>query len=590
MSRGVSPVRDKRIIHLAAEVVETRDRRVPVLLQRLKPILDTSPASSSDGTRIRREIWEFQLLDVLILVLKQDYSVIEGQWLTAARLTTILSQAVCGLDLPKADMKDVETNKLPEAIHNMFLIARRIQARFAQIPKRPSKEEERQFHLRNYKTVLDSLIYLASGYVSVTHKVLSSPWLLQLLILDNEETVSYILDLIPKVLRANWLAIKEISSKTIYSIMDELIYKLSVESSVVLASGAIKCILCICEYHKPMVAALSTRYRGLRLLLSKWEDKGFSRDLKSLHRLLDAGNAQRAEMEKNYDSAVLIQANWKGFITRKKLAQANKAFAKLQKAFRNRQKMKEEMLITQKYESEAEYKGLVNRQRIMREFREKQLHCIEILPASKVETYLQNEQIQAATKIQKLWRGYSERNQLSGRRDLVRHTRAAIKIQQNVRRWLERLEKRKGGMPIHLRPPGLTDERRVELQKTISNYREDNPPKAFTREELETVHKKATALLAQYYGTVRDNRKAEQRRDTLLARLDTDSDLCSLAPDLNKVTDRDVDMYSSRSVPVATKARVNHMETLRNLQLPWWKKLGDEFQDSEVQEEEVLLF
>ena len=63
-----------------------------------------------------------------------------------------------------------------------------------------------------------------------------------------------------------------------------------------------------------------------------------------------------------------------------------------------------------------------------------------------------------------------------------------------------------------------------------------------------------------------------------------------MAPDLNKVTHRDVNMYSSRSVPVATKARVSHMETLRNLQLPWWKKLGDEFQDTEVQEEEVLLF
>lgn len=590
MSRGVSPVRDKRIINLAAEVVESRDRRVPSLLQRLKPILDTCPAGSSDGTRIRREIWEFQLLDVLILVLKQDYSILEGQWLTAARLTTILSQAVSGLDLPKEDMKEVETKKLPEAIHNMFLVARRIQARFAQIPKRPSKEEERQFLLHNYKTVLDSIVYLASGYISVTHKVLSSPWLLQLLILDNEESVAYILDLIPKVLRANWLAIREISSKTLYSIMDELIYKLSVEMSVVLATGATKCILCICEYHKPMVAALSTRYRGLRPLLSKWEDKGFSRDLKSLHRLLDAGNAQRAEMEKNYDSAVMIQANWKGFITRKKLAKANKSFAKFQKAFRNRQKLKEDTLIRQKNQSEVEYKGLVNRQRIMREFRERQLHCIEILPASKVETYLQNEQIQAATKIQKMWRGYSERNQLSGRRDLVRQTRAAIKIQQSVRRWLERLERRKGEMPIHLRPPGLTDERRVELQKTISNYREENPPKAFTRQELETVHKKATAMLAHYYGTVRESRKAEQRRETLLARLDTDSDLCSLAPDLNKVTQKDVDMYSSRSVPVATKARVNHMETLRNLQLPWWKKLGDEFQDTEVEEEEVLLF
>ena len=30
-------------------------------------------------------------------------------------------------------------------------------------------------------------------------------------------------------------------------------------------------------------------------------------------------------------------------------------------------------------------------------------------------------------------------------------------------------------MPIHLRPSGLTDERRVELQKEISNYREENP-------------------------------------------------------------------------------------------------------------------
>lgn len=30
-------------------------------------------------------------------------------------------------------------------------------------------------------------------------------------------------------------------------------------------------------------------------------------------------------------------------------------------------------------------------------------------------------------------------------------------------------------MPIHLRPKGLTDERRVELQKETSNYREENP-------------------------------------------------------------------------------------------------------------------
>lgn len=47
------------------------------------------------------------------------------------------------------------------------------------------------------------------------------------------------------------------------------------------------------------------------------------------------------------------------------------------------------------------------------------------------------------------------------------------------------------------------------------------------REDLAKVHQKATDLLAQYYGTVRLSRKSQQRRETLIARLDTDSELCT---------------------------------------------------------------
>jgi len=36
MSRTTSPARDKRILHLAAEIAETKDRRVSGLLLRLK--------------------------------------------------------------------------------------------------------------------------------------------------------------------------------------------------------------------------------------------------------------------------------------------------------------------------------------------------------------------------------------------------------------------------------------------------------------------------------------------------------------------------------------------------------------------------
>ena len=46
--------------------------------------------------------------------------------------------------------------------------------------------------------------------------------------------------------------------------------------------------------------------------------------------------------------------------------------------------MKEDTLMRTKHQTELEYKGLVNRQRIMREFRERQLHCIEIIPAGNL--------------------------------------------------------------------------------------------------------------------------------------------------------------------------------------------------------------
>ena len=43
--------------------------------------------------------------------------------------------------------------------------------------------------------------------------------------------------------------------------------------------------------------------------------------------------------------------------------------------------------------------------------------------------------------------------------------------------------------------------------------------------------------------------------------------------------------FVSHSVPIATKARYNHNEELRLLRQPWWKKLGDEYQDSRYEED-----
>ena len=57
-----------------------------------------------------------------------------------------------------------------------------------------------------------------------------------------------------------------------------------------------------------------------------------------------------------------------------------------------------------------------------------------------------------------------------------------------------------------------------------------------------------------------------------------------MAPPLNSITQKDVEMFSSRSLPIATKAKQQHNETLAKLQRPWWKQKWDE--DGEIDENE----
>ena len=61
------------------------------------------------------------------------------------------------------------------------------------------------------------------------------------------------------------------------------------------------------------------------------------------------------------------------------------------------------------------------------------------------------------------------------------------------------------------------------------------------------------------------------------------------APRLEDADEKDVESYRSPSVPIATKARQNHQEELRLLQQPWWRKLGDEYQE-EAEEENWINF
>ena len=61
---------------------------------------------------------------------------------------------------------------------------------------------------------------------------------------------------------------------------------------------------------------------------------------------------------------------------------------------------------------------------------------------------------------------------------------------------------------------------------------------------------------------------------------------CTDAPRLSDVSidgddfDSLLKSFICDSVPAATKARRDHTSELRLLQQPWWRKLGDEYQDN----------
>ncbi|XP_033729194.1 IQ calmodulin-binding motif-containing protein 1-like [Pecten maximus] len=590
MSRYASPDRDKRVLNLAGEIADTKDRRVPILLMNLKGILSSVPVGSKEAIKLRHEIWDYNLLHVLLLVLKQDFSIVDGDWQTAAALAAILSQVCAGMVLKGKDRNKFETESLPEAINNLFLLARRIQTRYSKLPNVTGIQKDRQRLMVCYRGVLESITYIASGHVFICRNVIESPWLLQLLISDDADTVAGVMDLLPKILRVNRKLLKELDTKLVNSIMDELVYKLSVNNEVQIGAAATKCVLRICDFYKPMVDTLCTRYKGVRPLLGKWEGRGFGKDLKDLNMLLQAGNAQMAELEQFTRAAILIQTRWRGFITRVKLQRADKAFTKFQRTYRKKKTVMEKRKEQAKEALELQRQLKLNRQRIMRDFKEKQLQSIEILPAAKVEGYLQKEETQAAVTIQRLWRGHHVRKSNQQRTDMGRQVKAAIKIQQAVKIWLERLENRKKKARAELKPPGLNELRRVELQKEIRAYREENPARYCQKDDLEMIHNKASEMLARYYMTARPNREKQTHREALIGRIDRDSELLSLAPGFDQVIDKDVEMFSSRSVPVSMKAKTDHMAQMEILRKPWYKKLVDQYMDREYEEEDPILF
>lgn len=419
---------DPRILSLAAEVAKSPEQNVPVILLKLKEIINNTPLGSSELKKIKQDIYCYDLVQYCLLVLGQDCSRIQGGWTTISQLTQILSHCCVGLD-PGEDAEEFYKELLPSAAENFLVLGRRLQTCFINAAKGEEKDEILHF----FQIVTDSLFWLLGGHVQLIHNVLQSDHFLHLLQTDNVQIGSIVMTLLQNILQINSGDLLRIEGKTLHSILDEVIFKILSTPSPVIRSTSTKLLLLMAESHQEILILLrlSACYKGLRSLLNKQETgTEFSQELTQLIGLLSPQIYQEVEDQKLHQAACLIQAYWKGFQTRKRIKKLPSAVIALQRSFRSKRTKTLLKLNRQKEEEDLRLQLQLQRQRAMRLSRELRLSMLEIVHPGQLEKYNREMEEKSALIIQKHWRGYRERKKFCQQRPSLTEYKAAVTLQR----------------------------------------------------------------------------------------------------------------------------------------------------------------
>ncbi|XP_033711665.1 IQ calmodulin-binding motif-containing protein 1 isoform X2 [Tursiops truncatus] len=536
--------RDPRILSLAAEVAISPEQNVPVILLKLKEIINNTPFGSSELKKVKQDIYCYDLIQYCLLVLSQDCSRIQGGWTTISQLTQILSHCCVGLE-PGEDAEEFYNELLPSAVENFLVLGRQLQTCFINA----SKGEEKDALLHFFEIVTDSLFWLLGGHVQLIQNVLRSDHFLHLLQTDNVQVGSTVMTMLQNILQINSGDLLRIEVKTLHSILDEVVFKLLSTPSPVIRSTATRLLLLMAKSHQEILILLrlSACYKGLRSLLNKQEPgTEFSQELRQLIGLLSPKVYQEVEEQKLHQAACLIQAFWKGFQTRKRLKKLPSAVITLQRSFRSKRTKMLLKLSRQKEEEDCRLQLQLQRQRAMRLSRELRLSMLEIVHPGQVEKHNREIEEKSALIIQKHWRGYRERKNFRQQRPSLVEYKAAVTLQ------------RAGS----------------EVSDVISRE----------------LHSQAQERLQHYFMGRALEERAQQHREALMARINTNIEQLMKAPSLKEAEGKEPELFLSRSRPVAAKAKQAHLTTLKHIQAPWWKKLGEEARDEiDVPKDELSI-
>ncbi|CAK8673430.1 unnamed protein product [Clavelina lepadiformis] len=559
---------NKEVIEIAVLVAEAANSEIPGLLLRLKDLLERYPNESREQRILRRSIWKYDLLSWCAIALKYDYSKIRGGLEVAVSIAGILCGCCCNLDITES--QEFSHSTLPSAIQSYMRILRQFQQRINDNLKKPPLQSKTDAELTEELFHILTMLITSHPYLCPT--LLNSNDLLRLA-MDEERIFLQTISLVQRCVRVNRNAVSQITQGNLQAFLDEVIFKLTASEDKEIARASARLITTMSDAHNQLVPFIVTRYKGLKVILGKWNGHGFDRELSHLIAVLDAGSAQTANHIRQRKAAITIWAYYKGWRTRSQLKKFKQALPVLQQSFRKkreqRQNKDEEKRCARMQESEDQ----LERRRSFRKKREEQLHSLEIVPAGKVTNYIKSEESKAAVIIQAHWKAFRQRKVYRNKQATQQRCAAATVIQKEVRKFLK---KKKMSRLSSIKDESMVDEdRRKHYLQEIERWQTVNKRVGVSRQEAEKIHKMAQEKLVLYFQRNFLAEREKQRTEGLLARIHTEQEILNHLPTLGEADTNFIEQLSCNSGVIQHAALLEHNKQMRYMTQPWWKQLND---------------
>lgn len=560
---------------LAVDITECGDDELAWRLLNIGDMLNDCLSSQKALTATHNELWKFGLVETCVEALRQDFDNIRDGWNTAARLTDIVSR--CCRVLPRdEEQKSIAVMLLPVAAESILIATNTIQENFIEGLNDRMKAESKQL-LDNFRMAVNSVTSLCADYPELIVGILKSPILLHMTITDNVDTARLLLVMIRALLSSHKqdLCSSALTQDDVTNLLDELVFKISSTQETIIACAAMKVMIAFTGVIPSLSQFYVAQYSSLIPLISKWKNEGFDDDVCQLLSMLEEDREEEARQITENKAASTIQSLWRGYKTRQKMYKMKQGILKLQQLVRRKQQRDKKKKEQEKLNNlEKQLKQDKYRQE-MRASLHTQLQLLEHVPAQRVDSFIAEREEHAAIVLQSQWRGLMARRTVAKQRVEKRRQEAAVCIQKNTRRYLKK--KRESRSQSHYQfsflLDGLSDTRRTELQKKIDTEREKYPYKYTSIDELKEVHEKAQRMMGEFLVNSHKEMQKDTHRRALVAQLQSDIDQLLNAPKLGDVTGEDLDAFTSVSGPVAKMAQRAHVEELKAMCLPWWKRV-----------------